>query len=146
MKIYLDNCAIQRPLDDKSQLRIVLEAEVILGIFSLCEKNIIEIFSSDVLFFEISNTPNITRKEYALEFLKLSSNHIDLNSQIEIRANELNKIGIKALDALHLASAEIANADLFCTCDDKFLKRIKKIKNIKIKVVTPLELIEEIEK
>lgn len=146
MKIYFDNCAIQRPLDDKSQLRIVLEAEVILGILSLCEKNIIEIFSSDVLFFEISNTPNITRKEYAFEFLKVSSNYIDLNSQIESRANELNKTGIKALDALHLASAEIANADFFCTCDDKFLRRIKKIKNIKIKVVTPLELIEEIEK
>ena len=49
------------------------------------------------------------------------------------------------MDALHLASAEIGNADYFCTCDDKFLKKIKKITDLKIQVGTPLELIEEIE-
>lgn len=32
MKIYLDNCSLQRPLDDKSQIRIRLEAEAILAV------------------------------------------------------------------------------------------------------------------
>ena len=145
MKIYLDNCAIQRPLDDKSQLRIALESEAVLGILSLCRQDILKIFSSDVLSFEISKTSNLTRREYAFEFLKISSKHIDINTEIERRAKELEEQGIKALDALHLASAEIGKADYFCTCDDKFLKSIRKINDIKIKVGTPLELIEEIE-
>ena len=145
MKIYLDNCAIQRPLDDKSQIRIALEAEAVLGIISLCKSKVIELLSSDVLVFEISKTLNMTRKEYAFEFLKKSSNHIVISTDIENRANELEKEGIKALDALHLASAEKGNADYFCTCDDKFLKKIQKITDLKIKVGSPIELIEEIE-
>ncbi len=45
MKIYLDNCAIQRPLDDKSQIRIALESEAVLGIISLFELKTIELLS-----------------------------------------------------------------------------------------------------
>ena len=37
MKFYLDTCSLQRPLDDKSQLRIQLEAEAILAILMLCK-------------------------------------------------------------------------------------------------------------
>ena len=146
MKVYLDNCAIQRPTDDKNQLRIALESEAIIGVLSLCSQKELEILSSDILIYEISKTPNITRKEYAFEFLKYSFRHIELHSEIEKRANELTKFGINALDVLHFASAEIAKADFFCTCDDKLLKSLKKINSLKIRVVTPLELIEEIEK
>jgi predicted nucleic acid-binding protein len=45
-----------------------------------------------------------------------------------------------------LASAEEAKVDYFCTCDDKFLKRAKAVQTLKTKVVSPIELIEEIEK
>jgi hypothetical protein len=37
MKIHLDTCSIQRPLDNKTQVRIILEAEAILGIIGLCD-------------------------------------------------------------------------------------------------------------
>ncbi len=43
MKIYVDNCALQRPLDDKNQIRIATEAEAILGVISLCETEEIEL-------------------------------------------------------------------------------------------------------
>lgn len=45
MKVYLDNCALQRPLDDKNQIRIALEAEAILGVFTLCESGKVELIS-----------------------------------------------------------------------------------------------------
>lgn len=48
-KVYLDVCAIQRPLDTPNHLRIVLEAEAILGLLTLCERGQIEIVSSDAL-------------------------------------------------------------------------------------------------
>jgi hypothetical protein len=35
MKIYLDMCSVQRPLDTKTQPHIAVEAEAILGIIAL---------------------------------------------------------------------------------------------------------------
>jgi hypothetical protein len=49
MKVYLDNCCLQRPLDDKSQIRIALEAEAVLSILAICESGILELISSEPL-------------------------------------------------------------------------------------------------
>lgn len=146
MKIYFDTCSLQRPLDSKTHIRIVLEAESILGILLLVEAGEIEIISSEALVFEVERNPNMVRKEYGLEALSKAKSFVVLNNQIEKRAKELNTLGIKPLDALHLASAEEAQADYFCTCDDKFLNRAKAIDNLKTKAVSPIKLIEEIEK
>ncbi|MCB0099092.1 MAG: hypothetical protein KDE46_25335, partial [Caldilineaceae bacterium] len=35
-------------------------------------------------------------------------------------------------------------ADYFCTCDDRLLRRAKTVSNLNIVVVTPLELVEEL--
>ena len=35
MMVYLDMCSIQRPLDAKTQSRIAVEAETILGVLAL---------------------------------------------------------------------------------------------------------------
>ena len=43
-----------------------------------------------------------------------------------------------------LASAVIAKADYFCTCDDRFLKRAKAVNTGQTQVVSPLELITEV--
>lgn len=132
-------------MDEKNQIRIVLEAEAILGIFTLCESGKIELLSSDALVFENQNNPDSIRKKYAYEVLAKASEFVQLNPKIEKRAKKFNEKGIKPLDAVHLASAEEAQADYFCTCDDRFLKKAKLLKDIKVKVVSPLELIQEIE-
>jgi hypothetical protein len=49
------------------------------------------------------------------------------------------------LDALHLALAEEGQVDYFCTCDDRFLKKAQALTGLKVKVVSPIILIEEIE-
>jgi len=47
MKIYFDTCSLQRPLDNRSQLRIATEAEAILGIlFWLSETDTLDLISS----------------------------------------------------------------------------------------------------
>jgi predicted nucleic acid-binding protein len=53
--------------------------------------------------------------------------------------------GVKPLDSLHLASAEWGDADYFCTSDEAFLKKAKKLAT-KTKPVSLFELIKEIEK
>ena len=37
LKLYLDCCALQRPFDDRSQLRVATEAEAILKLFEELE-------------------------------------------------------------------------------------------------------------
>jgi len=144
MKVYLDMCSIQRPLDTKSQPRIAVEAEAILGVLTLCEAGQVELMTSDTLVFELERNPHPVRKEYALKVLAKATVLIPTDSQIEERARALQAEGIKPIDALHLASAVIAKAEYFCTCDDQFLKRAKAVDTGPTKVVSPLELITEV--
>ena len=146
MKIYLDTCSIQRPLDSRTQIRIVLEAEAVLGVLALYESGEIELVSSEALAFEINRNPIIARRDFGLAVLSQTKIFIVLNEHVENRARELNKGGIKPLDALHLASAEAGQADYFCTCDDRLLKQAKALSGLKTRVVSPVELIGELER
>jgi len=49
MRIYLDACSLQRPLDDRTQPRINVEAEAILTILNLVESGDLELLSSEAL-------------------------------------------------------------------------------------------------
>jgi len=144
MRIYLDMCSIQRPLDTKTQPRIAVEAEAILGVLMLCETGQVELMTSDALGFELERNPHPVRKEYALKVLSKAAVFVHTESQIEERARTFLEEGIKPVDALHLASAVEAKADYFCTCDDRFLKRAKAVDTGQTKVVSPLELIMEV--
>ena len=145
MKLYLDNCSIQRPLDDKSQVRIAVEAEAILGVIQLIEGGQIDLVRSPALIYEINRTSNIERRSYALQLISKSKFEVRLSPAIEHRASQLNDLGIDTLDALHLAFAEASQADFFCTYDDKLIKRALALSNLAVVVVNPLELIQEIE-
>lgn len=119
MKIYLDNCSLQRPLDDQGQLRIERESKEIVEMLALCESGSLTLVSSEILHIEISKISDSERREASLEILRVAGETIAVNSEIKARARELGKYGIKTFDALHLASAEAAEADYFCTADDK---------------------------
>ena len=146
MTVYLDTCSLQRPLDDKSQLRIRLEAEAVLSIIDLVEDGTIDLISSDALAYETERNPHPTRQQFVWEVVTESSSHVEFSDQVESRVEELNQTGIKTLDSLHLASAEEGGADFFCTCDDSFLNKAKREARGETKPVSPLDLAEEIEK
>lgn len=146
LKIYFDTCSLQRPLDSKTQIRIILEAEAVLNLLGWCEAGSIVAVGSDILTFETERNPNLTRREYAIETLRKARQWVTLNESIENRAKALIARNFKPLDALHLASAEAAPADYFCTCDDKLLRRARSVKDLLIPVLSPLELIGELEK
>lgn len=146
MTVYLDTCSLQRPLDDKSQLRIRLEAEAVLSVIDLVEAGTLDLLSSDALTYENGRNPHPTRKQFSREVVAEAAWHIAFSDQVERRAQELNQAGIKTLDSLHLASAEKGEADFFCTCDDSFLNKAKREVRGETNVVSPLELAEEIEK
>jgi predicted nucleic acid-binding protein len=145
MKLYLDTCSLQRPLDSKDQIRITLESEAVLVIIALCEIDLVDLISSEVLLFENRRVTNASRRDYALEVLQNAKHFIRLNDEIKNRAKELSDLGIMALDALHLASAEKAQADFFCTCDDKLLKKARPACEPGMKIVSPIQFLEEVD-
>ena len=143
MKIYLDNCCLNRPFDDQSNLRIRLESEAIKMILFLCEQQKWYLMSSKILEFEIANTPDEGRRK-KLEFINsLASSVIEIDGTISSRAKEFEKAGLQAFDAMHLACSE-NRADVLLTADDKFLKRALKIEDLKIKISNPLKWLDEV--
>jgi len=122
-----------------------LEAEAIFSVLGLCKTGKLELVSSEVLELEIEKNPLATRRDYAKSVLELIQWQVTLNENIELRANTFLSLGLQPFDALHLASAEEAKADYFCTCDDRFLKQARRIHDLEILLVTPLELIEELD-
>ena len=144
MRIYFDTCSLNRPLDNRAQLRVALEAEAILGILANCEVGRIELVSSEVLIFEAEQNPHPQKKAYVQAILEQSPLVIELNDQIETRAMVLERQGFHGFDALHIASAEFSKADFFCTCDDRILIRAKQQSDLTVKVVSPLELAQEL--
>jgi len=81
-----------------------------------------------------------------LTILELSKETVKLTAEVEALARRLRTAsGLKPLDALHLASASTANADYFCTCDDKFLRKAKTLDWLDTTVVSPAELVMELD-
>jgi predicted nucleic acid-binding protein len=146
MKIYLDSCAIQRPLDTPNQVRIVLESEAVLGILNICTLGQAELLSSEALIYEADQSSLVIRKEHTLSVLSIARATIKITDKEKQRAGYLMTFGIKPLDALHIALAETGEADYFCSCDDRLLHSSEKVRDLLVKVVDPIMLIQEIEK
>ncbi len=144
-KIYLDTCCLNRPFDDQTQERIRLESEAVLAVLSRIEKGEWDWIGSEVLIDEIEQTPDtqkLSRARLLSGFIKQS---MDVGEAEAKRAKELRKEGFQVFDALHLACAESAGADVFLSTDDRLLKLAKRVsKRLKIRVMNPLAWVEEL--
>jgi predicted nucleic acid-binding protein len=136
LNIYLDTSALNRIFDDQSQPRIFLEASAMLLVFGLIEKRIISIVSSDVLVYENSRNPYAERQIFVTSVLRKAVVIQTLSDRLAKRAQEIEVLGIKSLDALHLACAERLKVEYFVTCDDKMIRKYTGT----VVVVNPVEL------
>lgn len=141
MRLYLDNCAIQRPLDDQTQLRIRAEAEAVLGLLALCETSVLDLVVSGVHVVENQKNPYPDRRAHVDDVLSLAHIYVSTNTAVLLRAKQYETLGIGRLDALHLASAVEADVAYFCTTDDRLLQKGKAADTGTVSVVSPLELV-----
>lgn len=123
MTLYLDTCCLNRPFDDQSQPRVFLESEAVLAILAQVASGTHQLASSEVLNFEIQRIADQTRREGVMHFLGYADHYLPLTPEVEARANLLHQWGFKKLDALHLATAEIMQADMFLSTDDRLLAK-----------------------
>ena len=142
MRIYLDLCIYNRPFDDQHQPRIVIETMEFLFLLSKAIDKEITIINSFVLEDENSKTPFIDRKDKIYDLLEVTSEYVSYSEELENRAKEIEKFGIMAMDALHIACAEMAKADFFVTCDDLLVRKGKtNKKNINVRIMSLMEFI-----
>lgn len=144
MKVYLDNCCLQRPLDNKGQVRVRLESEAVLAILSVWEQKRIELISSEALEFELAQNPDPVRRAYVTEILSGAGIMVRVDHAIRVRAKELEADGLRGMDAVHVACAEAVGADYFCSCDDRLLRRARTVEGLRVKVVSLLALAGEL--
>ena len=146
MRIYLDTCCLQRPLDDQTHPRVRVETEAMFAVLAAVQAKEVTLLDSDALRFEIERIPDDTRRTEALAVLSLASENLELTDAEEAAALTFERHGIDAMDAIHLALASNAKADFFCTCDDKLLRNAQSIPNLNCKIINLLSLIPEITK
>ena len=143
MKIYMDNCCLNRPFDDQSKPRIHLESEAIKTIIDLIEKETWELISSDILAYEIANTFDEKRRRNLSGINNMAIKIVNLTNAIKDRANYFESFGLQAFDAMHLACAE-NNSDILLTVDDRFIKKANQINSLKVIIKNPLQWLEEV--
>ena len=139
MKVYLDACCLNRPFDDQSQDRIRLESEAIIIILNLLYKGEWKWIGSEALEIEIETTPNIEKRNYLKRIVNFVHKTRKIQDKESNRAKQLEEVGFKSFDAMHIACAESEKADVFLTTDDKLLKLAKRNKNkLNIDIANPV--------
>jgi predicted nucleic acid-binding protein len=144
MKIYLDLCVYNRPFDDQGQPRIVVETVEFMFLLEKAINKEMTIINSFVLEYENSKSPLIDRRDKIEDLLKIASDYVRYSERLENRAEEIEKRGFMAMDALHIACAEAAKSDFFITCDDLLLRKGKANKDkLKVRIVGLMEFFSE---
>ena len=124
--VYLDMCCFNRPYDDQTQSRIRLETEAKLLIQESIHSGRCTLVWSAILDFECSKNPYPEHKQAIFQWRRLAQTHVLATESVVAQARQLEAFGIAPYDALHVASAMAAKADLFITTDDRLLKRCQK--------------------
>ena len=131
MRIYLDNCALNRPFDDQSHIRIRLESEAKLFIQEKIKNGEIKLIWSYILDIENDQNP-FEEKRLAIErWKRLAVVDIEENESLIERASQFAATGVKAKDALHAASAIEGKAEFFVTTDDRLLKKLADLQEVR---------------
>lgn len=127
-RVYLDVCALCRPFDDQSQIRIRLETEAVQLILSHVRAGKLSLIVSPVHDAEIAAIDDPAERIH----LQVMLQRIGLRLALDLprarqRAEVLVQQGLGPADAAHLACAEQAGAD-FVTCDDRLLRQCRRVK------------------
>lgn len=141
MKLYLDNCMFNRPFDDQSNFKILLESEAKLKIQENIRSGLYELVWSYILDYENTKNPFRERREQIENWKQYAKTDVEADAGVINRAQSFNQLGLKKYDALHLACAIQAGSDYFLTTDNGILKHSESITEIQIK--DPINFIKE---
>jgi predicted nucleic acid-binding protein len=96
-----------------------------------------------ILDIENDQNPFDDKKNAISEWKKFAVVDIEESAILLERANIFVASGIKAKDALHVAAAIEGKADVFITTDDRLIKKLMGISDIR--AVNPVDIVGEID-
>lgn len=141
MRVYLDNCCLNRPFDDQSTLTVRLETEAKLHIQNAIRAGQYALGWSYVLDFENAANPFEERRTEIQRWERMADAVVVETPAILAAMNEYVVLGIKPLDALHIACAQALECEFFLTVDKGILRKAEAI--AKIRIVNPLDFVIE---
>ena len=125
MKVYLDNCCYNRPYDDQSQLKILMETQAKLSIQQQIRDGKLELVTSYILEAENAANPFQMKRDDIQSFLDAYTKVYvskNMDQDVRERAAEIMQTGVKLMDACHVACAMLAGCELFLSTDRRLLK------------------------
>lgn len=126
VKIYLDTCCLNRFSDRQIQDRIRQETAAMNIILSHFHSKRWHWISSSILRFEINQNPDVDQRDSLTTLLRLVRQTVFAGGEEILRGAELEILGFKQFDALHIACAESGGADVLLTTDDRMLRLAKR--------------------
>lgn len=142
--IYMDNCCLNRILDDRRIISNYLEHNSVMIILGLIEKGLISLCGSEMLRKEIEDTPDLVKREKLRLMYSLCSTEIKITKAIAERAVNIRDLSnIRVKDSIHVACSETAQVDAFLTVDKKLMNNANRIP-VKVNVMNPTQWLKEV--
>ncbi len=142
--VYLDVSCLNRPFDDQSQTRVRLEAEAVTLILEHVGAARYRHLSSEIAEIEIAAMQDSERRRRVTALLPARADRIRLTQAMFGRAAELEGMGFKPADALHIAAAESLKVNVLLSCDDRLCRRAQaKRSRLHVRVANPLAWLKE---
>jgi predicted nucleic acid-binding protein len=144
VRIYLDVCCLNRPFDDQSQGRIRRETDAVKRILEqVADRQHVWVTSAAVTW-EIARCSDAPRRAALQALAELATDHISLDEQSVALAHTFAKSGVRGIDALHLALAQLAGCEVLLTTDNALVQRARRLSGrLSIRVRNPIEWIHE---
>jgi predicted nucleic acid-binding protein len=94
-----------------------------------CEAGEWELTISEVVEIEVAQIADSERRQRIEEAVLIARSHVLVDDRVANRGEELQNLGFQGFDAIHLACAEIAQADVSLSTDDRLLRRAVRYRN-----------------
>jgi predicted nucleic acid-binding protein len=143
MQLYIDLNCFNRPFDNQSQERIRLETEAVYAILQRIIQGEDTLVWSWVMTYENDKHPISERRDEIAVWERRAVLSVAIDSNLQERARYLAQQGLPALDAAHLASAEAGEAEVILTCDDVFLRRVRRL-TVALRVMNPVAYFQQV--
>jgi len=138
-KVYLDNCAYNRPFDDKEQLAIRMEADAKLQIQEDIRKGVYDLTWSYMNEYENNDNPYDDKREAVGVWKQIAAHLCPPDEKVLEKGKQIQHIAIRAKDSLNLACAIESGCRYFITTDKALLKKAGLISEIEI--INPIDFI-----
>ena len=126
LSVYLDTCCVNRLFDTQAQARVQRETQAITQILGYFMTMRWTWLSSVILEDEVNADADSERRSRVKSVMEHVYHTLFIGADEEIRAEELENLGFKHYDALHIACAESGGADVLLTTDDRMLRLAKR--------------------